>query len=124
MRRSVLVLPLLLVGLAGNGWSAAARSRPVAPAGPQLTVEPQAAAPGETVVLSGRGFPRNAAIQLLAGPPRSEGRRIGSARTGRRGTFTATIRIRAQADPGPLVALACHDACVVKAVARFRIVAP
>ncbi len=123
MPRSALALPIVAVALACGGLAAAARPER-APAGPQLTAEPAVAEPGAAVVLSGRGFPRNASIELLAGPPRSEAQTIGSARTGRRGAFTATIRIRPQADPGRLVALACYDACRVKAAVRFRIVVP
>jgi hypothetical protein len=123
MSRSVVAVPVVAAALACGGLAGAARPhRP--PAGPQLTAQPEAAAPGEAVVLRGSGFPRNASIELLGGPPHSEARRIGDARTGRRGAFVATIRIRSQADPGRLVALACYDACRVKATARFRIVAP
>jgi hypothetical protein len=129
MPRSLVAVTLAVVVVAVGVPAGAARpQRPAArpqrpPAGPQLTAKPVAAAPGQAVVLRGTGFPRNAPIELLAGPPRSEARSIGSARTGRRGGFVATIRIRSQADPGRLVALACHDACRVKAAVRFRIVA-
>jgi hypothetical protein len=91
---------------------------------PQLTVEPATVQPGESVTLRGRGFPRNAHIALLAGRPDADGERIGGAQTGRRGRFVATIRIRSRSSAGVLVALACFDACRVKASARFRIVAP
>ncbi len=123
MSRTLVVVSLVVAAVAIAGPVGAARpQRP--PAGPQLTVEPAAVAPGQAVVLRGTGFPRSAAIDLLAGPPQSEARSIGSARTGRRGAFVATIRIRSQADPARLVALACWDGCRVKASARFRIVAP
>ena len=123
--RSLVLLSAVIAAVVGGGLAVAARPGPSGRAnGPQLTVEPEAAAPGGTVVLRGRGFPRNAAIDLLAGPPHSEAQRIGGARTGRRGGFRATIQIRSQADAGRLVALACYDACRVKAGARFRIVRP
>jgi hypothetical protein len=123
MRRTRIALPLIAAALVCAAPAGAARSGR-GPVEPQLTAEPQTAVPGGTVVLSGRGFPRNASIALLAGPPRSEAQRIGGAQTGRRGAFTATIRIRPQAAAGRLVALACYDACRVKATVHFRIVAP
>jgi len=90
----------------------------------QLTAERTTVQPGEALRLEGRGFPRNAHIALLAGPSRAEAERIGSAQTGRRGQFVATIRIRARSAAGALVALACSDACRVRASVRFRIVTP
>jgi hypothetical protein len=80
--------------------------------------------PGETLRLTGRGFPRNAHLALMAGPPNGEATRIGGAQTGRRGSFTAKILIRARSSAGAFVALACFDGCGVKASARFRIVTP
>lgn len=127
MTASARCIPLVALALLSSATLAAAR--PAAPDAavvartPQLAIEPATVGPGEAVTLQGRGFPRNAHIALLAGPPRSEAIRIGGARTGRAGRFTATIRIRSQADPGTFVALACHDGCQVKASARFRIIA-
>jgi hypothetical protein len=115
------LLPATAVAVA---QPAAPTARPAAARTPQITVAPTAVQPGETLTLEGRGFPRNAHIALFAGPPNAEAARIGGAQTGRRGRFAATIRIRAQSSPGALVALACFDACRVKASARFRIVAP
>lgn len=91
---------------------------------PQLTAEPTAVKPGETVTLEGRGFPRDVHVALLAGPPGGEATRIGGARTGRRGRFVATVRIRTRSSAGAFVARACFDACSVHASARFRIVTP
>jgi hypothetical protein len=91
---------------------------------PQLTANSATVKPGETLTLTGRGFPHNAHLALLAGPPDADAKRIGGAQTGRRGTFTATIRIREHSSAGALVARACFDACNVKASARFRIVTP
>ena len=91
---------------------------------PQLAAEPSVVRPGETLTLEGRGFPRNAHLALLAGPPGAEAERIGGAQTGRRGRFVATIRIRKPSSAGAFVALACFDACRVKASTRFRIVVP
>jgi hypothetical protein len=91
---------------------------------PQLTANSATVKPGETLTLTGRGFPRNAHLALLAGPPDADAKRIGGAQTGQRGSFTAKIRIRAHSSAGALVARACFDACTVKASARFRIVTP
>lgn len=91
---------------------------------PSLTTDTTTVRPGETLTLTGRGFPRNERLALLAGPPKEDGQRIGGAQTGRRGSFTAKIRIRARSDAGAFVARACFDACRVKASVRFRIVAP
>jgi hypothetical protein len=91
---------------------------------PQVTADPTTVRPGETLTLTGRGFPRNAHLVLLAGPPQEETDRIGGAQTGRRGRFVARIRIRARSSAGAFVGSACFDACRVKASVRFRIVAP
>ncbi|HMJ01711.1 MAG TPA: hypothetical protein VK506_02145 [Conexibacter sp.] len=118
------VLVLIAFAASASSWAAADGPRAAATAAdPRLTAEPLAVAPGATIVLRGRGFPRNADIVLRAGPPHSEAVRIGSARTGRRGAFTAPIRIRLRASPGRFVALACHEGCTVKASTAFRIVA-
>jgi hypothetical protein len=89
---------------------------------PTLTADPTAVKPGETLTLVGSGFPPNARLALLAGPPHGEAQRIGGAQTGLRGRFVAKIRIRVRSSAGPLIALACFDACRVSASARFRIV--
>jgi hypothetical protein len=89
---------------------------------PELTTDSATVKPGETLTLTGRGFPGNVHLVLRAGPPDAEAQRIGAAQTGRRGTFTAKIRIRARSSAGMMVALACFDSCRVKASARFRIV--
>jgi hypothetical protein len=116
-----------LVGLALLPVALAA-ARPAAAAAPtvrvpQLTAAPGAVQPGDAVTLAGRGFPRNADIVLMAGPPQGDAHRIGSAHTGRRGRFVAAIRIRRPSDPGRFVARACHDGCRVEASVPFRIVA-
>jgi hypothetical protein len=125
MRRGVAISAVLLAVAAVGPGLAAGSDRPATAAAvvPQLTAEPVEVVPGGTLVLRGRGFPRNARVVLLAGPPRAEAERIGGAVTGRRGGFRAEIRIRLPSDAGRFVALACHDECRVKASARFRIVA-
>lgn len=91
---------------------------------PRLTADSATVKPGETLTLTGRGFPRNAHLALLAGAPDGDAKRIGGAHTGQRGTFVAKIQIRARSSAGAFVARACFDACNVKASARFRIVTP
>jgi hypothetical protein len=91
---------------------------------PRLTADATVVRPGETLTLTGRGFPRNAHVALLAAPPQEDPQRIGSAQTGRRGRFVATIRIRARSSAAARVASACAHACRLKASVRFRIVAP
>jgi len=91
---------------------------------PRLTTDAATVKPGETLTLTGRGFPRNAHLALLAGAPNANAKRIGGAQTGQRGTFVAKIQIRAHSSAGAFVARACSDACSVKASARFRIVTP
>jgi hypothetical protein len=89
---------------------------------PELMADSATVKPGETLTLTGRGFPRNAHLALRAGPPDAEPQRIGGAQTGRRGNFVAKIRIRARSSAGAVVTLACFDGCRVKASVRFRIV--
>ncbi|HXE44158.1 MAG TPA: hypothetical protein VN635_03065 [Conexibacter sp.] len=88
----------------------------------QLTADRTTVRPGEQLELRGSGFPGNAHLTLLARSPHGPRARIGDAVTGSRGTFVATIRIRSRAAAGAVVALACHDACRVKASVGFRIV--
>ncbi len=119
--RHTALISLLLLSTAGLATAEAAK----APArGPQLTATPTAVEAGTTVTLEGRGFPRNVHVALMAKPAHGETIHMGGALTGLRGRFTATIHIRPRSAPRALVALACVDACRVKATAQFRIVAP
>jgi hypothetical protein len=115
------LLPATTIAVA---QSTAAPHPQVAERTPQLTADSATVKPGETLTLKGRGFPRNARLALLAGPADADGKKIGSAQTSRRGTFTAKIRIREHSSAATLVARACSDACSVKASTRFRIVTP
>jgi hypothetical protein len=128
LRRIALVLLVLLLGAVAfatvGDARPARRAAHVVVRAPQLTADPGAVQPGATLTLVGRGFPRNVHVALLAGPSQDEAIRVGGARTGLRGRFSATIHIRPHSRAGHLVALACHDGCRVKASAPFRIVAP
>jgi hypothetical protein len=118
---AVALLPATTVALA---QPASAPSSHAAERTPQLTADTTTVKPGETLTLTGRDFPRNAHLALLAGPPKADAQRIGGAQTGSRGSFVAKIRIRARSSAGAFVARACFDGCRVKASARFRIVTP
>ena len=118
------VLLAVATPLAGTAAVAAAGAAPHAAArAPQLVASPIAVKPGATLKLEGSGFARNAHVVLLAGPLRRAPTRIGSAVAGLHGRFVATIRIRAHAATRAFVAVACQDACRVRASVRFRIVA-
>lgn len=88
---------------------------------PRLTVEPPVVAPGSSIVVKGRGFRHRARVTLYIGPPRSEGDRVGSAKTNRRGRFSKTLGLSAGAPDGRFVVLACQRACRVKATKSFTI---
>ena len=117
---------IALVALLLAPATAVAAARPAAPAvrTPQLTAAATAVRAGDTLTLTGTGFPRDAHVALLAGAPHKQATRIGGASTGRRGRFVATIHTRPHSDAGTFVVRACLDACRVEATVRFRIVAP
>jgi hypothetical protein len=115
------LLPAATIAVAQS--TAAPRSEAAAGT-PQLTADAATVKPGETLTLKGRGFPSNARLALLAGPRSGDAKRIGSAQTGRRGTFTAKVRIRKDSSAAAMIARACFDACNVQAGTRFRIVTP
>lgn len=125
LRRRLLTTSLLCAAVlttAVGGSALASGQRHVRSVAPQLTAAPAAVAPGETLAPRGRGFPRAARITLLAGSKRGGVERIGAATTGRRGAFTATIRVRADSRSGRYVVRACHDRCSTTASAKFKIV--
>jgi hypothetical protein len=90
---------------------------------PAVSVSPTAVAPGDTITVSGRNWPKRVSVQLLVGPPRSEADAVATVRTTSRGTFRRTIRIASTAELGRYVLLACRRSCRVKAQASLRIVA-
>jgi len=121
-------IPLLLtlmtaVAAAAQPATAAAPGPTATARPPELTAAPPVVHPGETLTLTGRGFAPGAGFALLV---RADGRttRIGAARTGQRGSFVATIRVRTHAAAARFVVLACRNACRIQASARFRIAAP
>ena len=115
-------LTTALGALAGAQAFGASTASPAA--SPRLTANPVVVRPGSALTLRGSGFPRQARLTLLAGPRHRQAAHIGSAVTGSRGAFVATIRIRARSAAGTFIASACDDRCRVKASVRFRIAAP
>ena len=93
-------------------------------AAPSVSVSPKRVPRGGTLVVTGKGWPRNVRVQLLIGPPRSEADHVAWARTGGAGTFRRSITIGARARTGPAVLLACRRECRDKASVTFRIFAP
>jgi hypothetical protein len=122
-RRTTLVA-LCIPAITALGAAAYAAAPRTGTSVPKLTADRVAVEPGGTLTLEGTGFPRNAHLALMAGPPHGASTRIGGAETGKGGRFVATIHVRPHSSAGAFVALACHDSCRVKASARFRIVAP
>jgi len=113
------VLASLLLG--GAALAGAAPSAGPAADEPVLTSEDTRVRGGEDLVLRGRGFEADVHVTLLAGPTRKKAKRIGAARTGRRGGFFARVAIEEGAEPGRYVAVACHDRCKAEATLSFRI---
>ncbi len=111
-------LVLASIGLLG---SAPALGAGAARPDPRLTADRAAVSPGAALHLTGSGFPHRARIVLLAGARESDAKRIGSAVSGSRGGFLATVRVRQRAAAARIVVVACSDACRVRASARFRI---
>lgn len=111
---------MLAVGLTGAVAIAAPVERSAAGEATLSTQDARIAA-GETLVVRGHGFPRDAHIVLRAGRDGRKTERIGDAETGRRGSFVAKIHIEADAVRGAYVAMACHDRCRIKATLLFHV---
>lgn len=86
-----------------------------------VSVSPKSIPRGGTLVVTGRGWPKNVSVQLLIGPPRSEADPVGSARTDGSGRFRRALRVDRAA--GPAVLLGCRRECRDKAAATFRVFA-
>ena len=122
MRRAQVVSLVVATVVAALATAQAFGAGSVSPAGaPRLTADQVVVQPGGTLTVHGSGFPADARLTLLAGAPHRPASRIGSATTGSRGRFIATIRIRARSAAGTFVASACSARCRVKANVRFRI---
>ena len=114
---------VLVAGFTG-AYAVAAPSVRLAENPAVLTTEDAHITAGETLVVRGSGFPRNAHIALRAGRDGRKTARIGGAETGRRGSFVAEIRIEDDAVRGDYVAIACQDRCRIKATLLFHVRRP
>lgn len=124
-RHGQLVVLAVATAIAALASAQASGDGTAAPAGgPQLTADALVVKPGGALTVRGTGFPHQVRLTLLAGAPHHSATRIGSATTGSRGRFVATIRIRARSAAGTFVASACSERCRVKGSVRFRIAAP
>ena len=93
--------------------------------GAKLVVRPDPITQGERIRFVGRRWPKRKRVGLYIGVPNSEGLRVGTARTDRRGRFSERIG-PIEAEPGRYVALACRPAssCRKKRSDRFTVEAP
>ena len=121
------VLPVFVV-VAAVSLGAAIRPAPEpassATANPTVAVSPASVRRGEAITVTGANWRRSATVQLLIGPPRSEGTLVATARTTSRGTFRRRFTPPAfvQRRLGRWVLLACRRDCRIKAVRSFRLV--
>jgi len=113
-----LSLALVLLALA---VPVAAGSPPARSAGVSVRVSPTVVHAGHVITVTGRGWPRNAGVELLIGPPYSEASHITWARTTHAGTFSKRIRIGSHTKAGRWVLLGCRRACRIKAAANYRV---
>ncbi len=112
----------LALSLVAAGAATAVALAAQAPQEPVLQPDVARVAAGGTLVLHGHGFPAGAHLVLRAGERGGATRRIGSADTGRRGTFVARIAINRRVGRGHYVAVVCQQHCRVKASTSFRVV--
>jgi hypothetical protein len=91
---------------------------------PRLSVSPTTVKRGQAITVTGSGWHRSANVQLLIGPPRSEGTLVATVRTTSRGTFRRRLTppTFVQRRLGRWVLLACRRDCRVKAVKSFTLV--
>lgn len=91
---------------------------------PKVSVSPTTVQRGHAITVTGSGWRRSANVQLLIGPPRSEGTRVATVRTTTRGTFRRRLTPPAfvQRRLGRWVLLACRRDCRIKAVKSFTLV--
>ena len=127
MRRRLALLCVLAAGVFAAGAGAAIavpfsdRVESAASVAPSVRITPLIVARGDTITVTGRGWARNAIVDLLIGPPQSEASPVGRARTTSAGTFRRRLRIVRTTMPGRWVLLGCRRDCRVKAVKSFRV---
>lgn len=121
------VLPVLVV-VAAVSVAGAVRPAPdpasSAATHPRVSVSPATVERGQAITVTGSGWRRSASVQLLIGPPRSEGTLVATVRTTSRGTFRRRLEPPAfvQRRLGRWVLLACRRDCRIKAVKSFTLV--
>ena len=123
-----LLLPLLAVALVAVSVAQAANAlvtvrndvRAASSAKPRLTLRPKVVVPGGRLTFVGSGFRENERVWLGVGPPQSEARFWGWARTNRAGAFRKTLTVNPHVKPQRWVAIACQRGCRIKAGASFR----
>ena len=110
------------VSLAGTVWPASQPKRRAA-ANPTVDVAPAIVKRGHAITVTGSRWRRRATVELLIGPPRSEGTHVATVRTTSTGTFKRKLTPPAfvQARTGRWVLLACRRECRIKAVHSFRV---
>jgi hypothetical protein len=122
------MLPLMALALiavsvaeAAKAPMAARNDVRLASAKPRLTLRPTVVVAGGRLTFIGSGFVANQRVWLGVGPPQSEARFWGWARTNRAGAFRETLTVKPHVKPQRWVAIACQRGCRIKAGASFRI---
>lgn len=118
---AVLAAGLVAAGHAAAKAGSAATATTSATARPTVRITPLEVRRGGRILVTGRDWARNAIVDLLIGPPRSEADPVGRARTTSGGSFRRHLRIAAKTKPGRRVLLGCRRECRVKAVKSFRV---
>lgn len=116
-RRSALLALLVLVTVPLTSASAASNTH----VHPKLRLQPTVVPAGGHLTFIGTGFRPDAKVWLGVGPPQSEARHWGSARTNQEGSFRKTLTVKPRIEPGRWVAIACQNGCRIKAGASFRV---
>ena len=89
--------------------------------GPKVRVKPSVIAIGGKIKVRGYHFYAKKKVTLYIGVPNSEGMKVGSKRTNKRGSFKKSLKLSSSIDPGKYVVLACQRSCRTKATKSFRI---
>ena len=122
MGMRAIVTLVLAAAVAGPALaSSSSAPAPARAAAVHVRVDPASVPAGSVITAIGRGWPRDAGVELLIGPPASEAYHVNWARTTHAGTFRKRIRISSRTAAGRWVLLACRRSCRVKASASFRV---
>lgn len=88
---------------------------------PSVRVTPRTVDPGETLRVTGKGWPKRSKVALFIGVENGDADRVRTVRTSRRGGFRTRLRISREAEPGRYVILACQRGCRTKALRAFGV---